>query len=75
MRADKVQNDEIRSIHARELGARRDESLKKCSGTRHPSSSFVVGARRAWVSAPPAPWCRGLVAMGVVSHQFSFFLY
>ena len=36
----------------------RDEVLKRCCGTRHRSSSHVVGAGREWVSAPPA---RGVV--------------
>ena len=50
----------------------RDEVLKWCSGTRHPSSSHVVGAGCPWVSAPPAAWCRALVATGVVRHHDAF---
>ena len=44
----------------------RDKVLKRSRETRHPSSSPVVGAGRASVSAPPVPWCRALVATGVV---------
>ena len=73
VRADKVQYEERRYIHARELGVGRDEVLKRCSRTRHPSSSPVVGVGRVWVSAPLAPWYRTLVAAGVVRHQFSSF--
>ena len=40
------------------------ENYLLCSRTRHPSSLLLVGAGRAWVSAPPAPWCRTLVATG-----------
>ena len=53
----------------RASGVGRDEVLKQCSKTRHPSSLPLMGARRAWVSAPPAPWCHALVAMGLVSHH------
>ena len=66
VRVDKVQNKERRLIHVRELRVGSEEVLKRCCGTRHPSSSFVVGAGRAWVSAPPVPWCHALVAMRVV---------
>ena len=48
----------------------RDEVLKRCSKNQHPSSSRVVGAGGAWVSAPPVPWCRALVATGIVRHQW-----
>ena len=47
----------------------RGEVFKRCSGTWHPSSLPVVGAGRAWVSAPPAPWCCALVATMVVRHH------
>ena len=46
-----------------------EEVLKRCSGTRHPSSLLVVGAGRAWALVPPALWCRALVATGVVRQQ------
>ena len=42
----------------------------ECSVNWHPLSSLVVGAGRAWVLSPPVPWCRALVAMGVVRHHF-----
>ena len=48
----------------------RDEVLERCSGTQNPLSSPVVGDGCAWVTAPPVPWCRALVATGVVRHQF-----
>ena len=48
-----------------------DEVLKRYSGIRHLLSLPVVGAGRVWVSAPRVPWCRALVAMGVVRHQIS----
>ena len=32
----------------------REAVLKRCSESWHPSSSLIVGAGRAWVSAPPA---------------------
>ena len=41
----------------------------RCSGSQHPSSLSVEGAGRAWVSAPPVPWCHALVATGVVLHH------
>ena len=66
VRANKVQNEERKYIHAHELRVGRDEAFKRCSGTRHPSSSLVMGAGRAWVSAPPVPWCRASVTTGVV---------
>ena len=57
---------------AREVGcdvAWQDEVLTQCSRSQHPSSLLVEGAGRARVSAPPAPWCHALVAMGVVRHH------
>ena len=47
----------------------RDEVLTQCSGSQHPSSLPIKGAGRARLSAPTAPWCHALVAMGIVCHH------
>ena len=65
-----ISNEKGKIGQARELGVWRDEVLKRCSESRHLLSSLVMGAGGAWVSAPPAPWCRALVSTEVVHHQF-----
>ena len=69
LRSEKFISNKGRHVHAPELRVWRDEVLKRCSGNQHPSSSPIVGAGRAWVSAPPVPWCLALVVTRVVCHQ------
>ena len=49
----------------------RDEVLKGCSESHHPSSSPVVGAGRAWVSARPVS-CLGGDGGRTPPHKVTF---